>query len=358
MENKNVKIIQPVNYMFQDERWVKAWSICQGIGHKTIIFKTENLKCSVYQYPWHGGYMWYTGIGPSFDPNILSNFEKKLKISEEYFELLSEISKEAKKQKIVFLKLDLNDNFASFIDINDNNLQEFLKQRKYKTNIIASQLQFKEIAYLDLDILNKIENRKNSYELVEFVDFYQPLLAKFSKTRRQELGYVFKKYLNKKLTLNIEKTKENFEGFWKVHQVTSIRHNITTNSKEYCYKLLHEDFSRIIVGYDEMGEPCCGWYGLKLDESMIYLLGGNNEISMANQWQHMLHIKALNMAYNEGCKIYDFCGYSKGTGYGNYKDRFNPEIRSFVGPIDIIFKPLKYNLIFYIKKVKNILFNS
>lgn len=337
------------DYFLQSSTWTKAWETAQVGDHKIIDYIKGVFKSKIYQYPWHGGIMWYLAKGPV----IGEEFTIEGCTKEEFVEYLSGLYELAKKKKVKFLKLDLNDNITNFLGLDDKGMRLLLEDAKLNCNYSADSLQYTQCAILPLSTIPKIENYKE-LNLEQFVNIYEPLLRTFSKTRRYEMNKVFKKYLDKQITFKTDKSKETFDDFWKVHIATAERQNIATNPSDYNYRMLkNNDFVHILVGYDAEDKPCCGWYGVALGDTLTYLLGGNNDVSIKNQYQHMLHIQSLYYAYINDYKYYDFGGYDKNFGYGMYKDRFNPIIRTFLSPVDIIIDPISYNLYRLLKKIKN-----
>jgi lipid II:glycine glycyltransferase (peptidoglycan interpeptide bridge formation enzyme) len=333
------------NYFLQNKDWVDCWKSSQSKGHNIIPVISGNLHCYIYEYPWHHKKMWYIGKGPT-----IINDNLKVTVND-FKEFIISISQKAKLSKVVFVKLDINDLITNYLDLDFEVIIDLLKNNLgLNINADTSSLQYSKCAVLNLDCINK---SKLNITLEEFVTEAKPLFDGFSESRRLQLKKVYKKFKNGELTLDESKTKENFEAFWETHLNTSARQGLTTNSKEYNLKMLSEPFTRLLVGYDPNGVACCGWFGVVFGDTMVYLLGGNNEVSLKNNWQHMLHLKSFQIAINEGLKFYDFGGFDSTKGYGQYKTRFNPFIRSFVEPIDLIINNYYYQTFNVLRKIKS-----
>jgi SanA protein len=76
---------------------------------------------------------------------------------------------------------------------------------------------------------------------------------------------------------------------------------------------------------------------------MVYLYGGNTAISRKRHGQYLIHLAALYLATQEDTQFYDLGGYDSDKGYGQFKEGYKGALRSFLGPVDLVCRPLVYN---------------
>lgn len=338
-------------YFLQQTGWTKFWQSVNPAPHKTIQFTVSNelfeLSTTVYQYPWYFGQKyWYIAKGgvlknnENYEINNWNEIDIEA-LNELFWKLNNKIKNEAIVQGICYIKADWEEGLSNRLGF--DNLDNWLVF--YNSKFSGARLSHKIIQYLQTMTLDMNLIPEGKYfeidELEKFLEYSKPL---WNTTNSN-----VKRYTKKSLTLgwqiSTEKSDENFEAFWSVYSATKDRQAFVTQTKEYTRELFDQDFSRIIILRDDLGEPCCVWQGIVFCKTFVYLSGGNNQYSFDNYGQYLMHLVAVWMGYCEGMEVYDLGGYDKTKGFGRFKENYKGQIRTFLGDIDIPVNILKFKII-------------
>ncbi len=349
-----------MNYFLQTPEWMNFWIGYNKLNHRVHHFQEGSLLCYIQEYPWQlGTKFWYIPKAPVFT-------EQKSRLNQETIlqdldNLYSKITKQAKENGIIFIKNDFDDTLTNQLGIeNDQDLIQSLGELKSLSNLKlvpnTKKIQYLECTYCDISYLPKASPDQN---LQEFWDDNQSFWAKCNEQVRRYTRKSLKDYNQGLYTINTEKTTENFEAFWSVHRDTTLRQNFSTQPKDYLINFMNSDFGRIITVRDQSGVPMSVWLGVKIENTLYYILGGNSDIALKSRTQYLLQLAAVQLAKQEGCDYYDMGGYEAGSGYGQFKDGYKGIHREFLGPVDIVLDPIKYKAINLIsstaKSIKNLI---
>ena len=337
-------------YFLQTQEWLKFWKAASGTGHDYKYFEDANFFGYIYEYPWltnkWGQKFWYIPKGIICKDDIsnltLANFEK----------FLSLIIEAAKKQKIAYLKVDFDDETTHLLNITNNSELETALKDKFATriNFQTKPIQYLTCSYLNFTKLPKFENQDGLDQVFENTQsFWKSTSSQVKRYTKKILA----EYQQGNWAVSIEKNQANFEDFYKIHTETAARQNFPTQSRAYLKSFFDQNFSRVIIIRDNDNQAQCVWLGVCLNNALTYLLGGNTQVSLDNHVQYLLHLQALKICRVENIDIYDLGGHDSRLGYGQFKDRYNPTIRTFLGPVDIILQPNKYWLINTTIKIKD-----
>jgi len=351
------------NYFLQAEFWVDFWQTTNPSEHQYFTFEEElegfKISCFVYQYSWHLEQKFryiprFPGL--NFDPQIEPDLLKKLSLK-----LLQKIVLDCQQNDICFLKLDFEDQLASILDIQtESELKDFCQKNKQnlKVKTTTKKLQWNQTITLNLEplliqkekIISAIQDEQVSTE--KLADFFKTS-KDFWQTTNQNVRRYTKKVLDSNWQISIAKNEVNFEAFWQVYNLTKDRQQFHIYSREYFSKLFNKDQSRIVVLRNENQVIAC-WFGLVSDNTLTYLYGGNTPFSLENYGQYLLHLVAVNIAFDEDLQFYDLGGFDPAHGYAKFKENYKGNKRIFAGPIDIIFKTWTAAAIELLAKLRNI----
>ena len=325
-----------------------------------VFFQEGSLSCYIQEYPWQlGAKFWYIPKAPVFI-NSGGNIDR-VTILKDLDSLYARIAKQAKESGIVFIKNDFDDRLTNQLEIENNqDLNQALSQlttfSSLKLVSNTKKIQYLECTYCDISYLPKANPNRT---LQEFWDENLTFWAKCNEQVRRYTRKSLKDYNQGLYTINTEKTIENFEAFWSVHRDTTLRQNFSTQPKDYLIQFMNSGFGRIITIRDQNGEPMSVWMGVKMGDTLYYILGGNSDKALKSRTQYLLQLAAVQLAKIEDCKYYDMGGYEAGSGYGQFKDGYKGIHREFLGPIDIVLDPVKYKAINLVsitaKSIKNLI---
>jgi Acetyltransferase (GNAT) domain len=355
-------MIEHKPYFLQTEPWARFWKEVNPAGHNYFWYTTQigdyKLSTLIYDFPWFlGESFWYlpkfgilTGIGG--DINKWSQIDKAA-LSNLLQKHLSEILSNASKKQKSFVKCDLDDGLANALEIQTPlELAQYLNSfQKQKAVISPKKIQYLQTITLNLASVPKqteSENNEN-FDIENFaakdLSSYFEKSQEFWKTTNSNIRRYTKKVIDLEWKISISKSTQNFEDFWNVYNQTKDRQGFIIHPKSYVKALFDKPDSYIIVLKDSAGTPHCVWFGMKWNDALIYLYGGNTDYSFANYGQYLMHLTACFLATKLGLDYYDLGGYEPNTGYGKFKESYKAELRTFVGPIDIILKPIQYTSI-------------
>ncbi|MEI6728945.1 MAG: peptidoglycan bridge formation glycyltransferase FemA/FemB family protein [bacterium] len=374
-------------YFFQSQTWVNFAVQALGSKHEILKFTQSlpdsnlDLEVFVYQYPWHlKQNLWYIPRFPGFDidfttaynkisdsnnlnDSLLVELQNQLKTA--FTNLLKKILKQAKSTGITFLKLDFDDQICNILGITSNQeLLTFLKKQGVKLPVEISKkiIQYTGTMTLDLELVENVapENQTKQIGSLDFLteglkNFYEKN-SKYFLSWEKNTRRLTKHALDRNWQVSISKTKENFEGFYGLLKDTSIRQNFAVQPKNYLQSLFDKDFSRIIVLKDQQGEAQAAWFGIVTENTLTNLYAGNSQASLKDNGQYLMHLAAIKLGLDEKLKFYDMGGYNPKLSFGKFKDGYKGEVRSFLGPIDILIKPNRFKLSnFIVRLAKTIL---
>jgi len=331
-------------YFLQTKQWADFWATANKPNHQYFYFENEYFEAYVYEYPWYfGEKFWYVPKGPA---------TKKSFNKDNFKEFYNQILTAAKSQGITYIKWDFDESFTKSLEISSNpQLAKFILEidENYETRLSSKTLQFLITSTLEIEKLTYDKNPENQYSPERLGTFFNQNLDFWAVTNKNTRRCT-RKALQANWQISTEKTQENFEKFWTVYDETRKRQNFSTQSKDYTQQLFNQDFSRVIILSDENG-PQSVWFGIASEKTITYIYGGNTTDSFGKFGQYLAHLAALQMILLEGRVFYDFGGYDITKGYGKFKENYKGTIREFLGPIDILLKPLKFNLISFIIRI-------
>lgn len=338
-------------YFIQNQNWSSFWLAANPIAHKVHKIKVnEQIEpVLIYQYPWQFGQnFWY--LPRLFLPDNLSRAE----INNYLKSLFIKIKEESKKYNPIFLKIEIDDQLSKFLELySTKQLADYLQNNfDFKTKTDTKTIQYLQTITLDLQSLESIKTDDN-FSLESLTKFYQES-ASFWKNTNENVRRYTKKSLSQNWKIVTEKTDITFQEFYKVYNQTKDRQNFAIQTETYLKSLFNQEFSRIIILYDDNNQPQAVWFGTISEQTLTYLYGGNTAISFEKKGQYLLHLVAVKMAVNQGLIFYDLGGYNSKLGFGKFKENYKGILRNFVGPVDIIFRPAKYattNLIIKLGKL-------
>ena len=336
------------------------WIGYNKLNHRLNHFQEGSLSCYIQEYPWQlGTKFWYIPKAPVFSNSGINLDQGSILIDLD--NLYARITKQAKENGVVFIKNDFDDSLTNQLEIENNqDLNQVLSQLNTFSSLKlvsnTKKIQYLECTYCDISYLSKANPDRT---LQEFWDENLAFWAKCNEQVRRYTRKSLKDYNQGLYTINAEKTIENFEAFWSVHRDTTLRQNFSTQPKDYLIQFMHSGFGRIITIRDQNGEPMSVWMGVKVGDTLYYILGGNSDKALKSRTQYLLQLAAVQLAKIEDCKYYDMGGYEAGSGYGQFKDGYKGIHREFLGPIDIVLDPIKYKAINLVqstaKSIKNLL---
>ena len=338
-------------YFLQYQNWSTFWEDVNGGEHKVFTFeasyKNFTLKTLVYQYPWYFGQkFWYVakgGVLKNCETSETNNWDSVTgqDLEKLFWDLNQEIYTKAKANYICYIKLDWEESLTQKLELKSNlELLSFYKSEYSGAKISNKIIQYLQTMVLDISLIPQ----GKFFATDQLTNFYE-----YSKPLWNTTNSNVKRYTKKALTLDwqisTEKTDANFEAFWQVYTATKDRQAFVTQTKEYTRQLFDQDFSRIIILRNSVGEPCCVWQGIVFGNTFVYLSGGNNQYSFDNYGQYLIHLVAVWLGYCENLQVYDLGGYDKTKGFGKFKENYKGQIRTFLGDVDIPVANFKFGLI-------------
>jgi FemAB family len=299
-------------YFLQTEAWMNFWKKASGKSHNFESFECGGAsatleKIFVQEYPWYlGEKFWYL---PKVSVGIWN-------------EIRGQIVNRAKEKGVCFVKVDF-----------DGEKDKIIFEKEWR--VIWNS---KKIQYLTCSVCD-IQNEN-------FIDSCNEQVRRYTRK-------ILKDYEAGEYKISFEKTEKNFQAFWSVHFETAKRQSFSTQSKAYLNAMMLEDFGQIAIIRNKDDEPLSVFLGVKMDDTLYYILGGNTEIAMKNRVQYLLQDCVVKNARENGVRFYDMGGYEAGTGYSKFKDGYKGSIKQFVGPVDIVLKPIKYRVTNGLLKLKS-----
>ncbi len=339
-------------YFLQSQEWSDFWLEAMNNKHLKFLLESPNSKATfgawVYKYPWHLNQSFlYIPKGP-----ILTLHNKGvpkgelLKLFRTFcFRLVSA----AATHDVSFIKMDFDDKvMATFGLESESDLQDLMESvlaNDGQNNFPKCELKIntKTLQYLQTVVLDgaNMYNSSLGYSLETVREFYSQNSEFWSQTN-QNIRRYSKKSLKTEWEIVVDKSEEAFEGFWEVYRATSERQKFATHNKEYFQKLASKNFTHIALLKAE-GEVVSCWFGVQSGDTLTYLYGGNTEEGFKLKSQYMMHIIALKILADNKLRHYDLGGYDADKGFGKFKEGYRGDIRTFLGPVDIVIQPRKYS---------------
>ncbi len=244
-------------------------------------------------------------------------------------DVLTDAIQIAKRERIVFLKLELmleKIEYTNFIEhLEGWGLHRVRKEVQPQTTII-----------LDLT--------KREDELL--------------KTMHQKTRYNIRVAENKEFRIKnyeLRETSSVFEKFWELLKKTAQRDDFSSHAKEYYEKLLDLPIAKLFTA-ECQEEVIAANIILFYGDTAYYLHGASDYAYRSLMAPYLLHWETIKYAKERGCKSYDFWGIDeqKWPGVTRFKRGFGGREVHYVGSFDYIFQPLWYGLYNLRHKIKGI----
>jgi lipid II:glycine glycyltransferase (peptidoglycan interpeptide bridge formation enzyme) len=351
-------------YFLQTDKWADFWLSAHGTNHfyERIEYSTADISISayVYIYPWQLTQNFaYLPKGPLLIQLQKTTKPQLLKALRDFWLKVIEF---AKTKHCTFIKADFDDEFTDFLGIDSNDDIIEMLETTFAPN---GQVNFPKIEVVkDTKTIQFLQTMcckganlsipKGEYELNTLLDWYVENQEFWSQTNQNIRRYTKKSLTNTKFTITGEKSDEQFEKFWQVYDQTAKRQKFATHSKGY-FKLLYSKPEAHIITIKLEDEVVCVWFGYSFDNTLIYLYGGNTDKGLSSNAQYLMHVAALALMKRSNLNNYDLGGYDKEKGFGKFKEGYRGEIRTFLGPVDIVLESRKYHFTQrFIKTAKDI----
>lgn len=340
-------------YFLQAQEWSDFWIGAVNSSHEKFYleFKGDFATFSsyIYKYPWHLNQNFlYLPKGPiaTIDNKDVSQSDLVSDFRKFYHKLIAF----GLEHKATHLKLDFDDEVMKYFDVSSmERLQEFLydvQDHNSTPNTPKFELLMntKTVQYLKTMVLDtsSLQTRSKTVSPDAIRDFYDDNLD-YWYGKSQNVRRYTKKSIDNSWQIQTQKNSETFDSFWSIYEATSIRQGFAIHSKDYFEKLFAENFTHTILLQDEYGTAMSTWLAVESGNSIVYLYGGNTQPAFKIYAQYMMHITALKLIVDKGIKYYDLGGYDETKGFGKFKKGYRGDIRTFLGPVDIILKPSKYS---------------
>jgi lipid II:glycine glycyltransferase (peptidoglycan interpeptide bridge formation enzyme) len=181
-----------------------------------------------------------------------------------------------------------------------------------------------------------------NYEISNLLTWFHENSEFWAQTNQNIRRYTKKSLTDNRFTIKVDDKETGFEEFWKVYESTAKRQKFATHPRSY-FELLHSKPEAHIITISLEQQVVCVWFGYSFNDTLIYLYGGNTEDGLANKAQYLMHVAALALMRKLGLTNYDLGGYDKEKGFGKFKEGYRGDIRTFLGPIDIVLEQRKYH---------------
>lgn len=269
---------------------------------------------------------WYLPRGPV----LISDTEKERREALDF--LMENLVQEAKKERVVFLRMDPAEERGAENDFIKSGLRH-----------IKGSVQPKDTLALDL--------KKSEEEI----------LGEMKQKTRYNIRLAEKKGVE---ISSEELTEEGFESFWKLISETSERDNIVSHGRDYYYNLLKE-----LQG--ELGALKSCLYFAKYQEKVvasnivlffgdyaIYLHGASSNEHRNVMAPYLLQWRQIQDAKSRGCAFYDFWGITvndenpRWRGITKFKEGFGGRVVRYVGVYEKPINAFAYTLYAFFKKMR------
>lgn len=319
-----------INFL-QTKEWQGFWLTANDSNSHKIL-DIQNQK--VYEYPWYFGYkFWYL-------PRTNLDFENQKDV--DTFNLIYQKAKT--ESKVAFLQFGLNfENYANY-ETPKSFVQKFETDFELKLNSARKNLQWLETTVLLTEKINFDENQKDTtpeLQLANIKHFWE-INQVFFKERNENIRRYTKRSLDQGWKIDSQKVGENFEKFYKLMKQTAQRQKFFLHSKKYYKTLFDQEFSYLFLLLDENGEPQSCWFGICLEDTLVYLYGANTEIGLQKKAQYLDHLVALYLAKKLGAKKYDLGGLGENKGYSKFKLNYHGELEKYFGEWELVTSKMPY----------------
>ena len=336
----------------QTAAWAEFWQEAMEEKHSYHLVEFENdtakISAYLYQYPWHLNQCFlYLPKGPVWIQKQKSAPALMIKTLREFW---YEVVQVASENECTYIKADFDEQIFGILGVEDNEtLLELLEtiqspDGRKKFPKIELRGETKSIQYLQTMVLDTESVKTASpatYTVAALRKFYEDNPEFWARTNQNIRRYT-KKTLKGDWEITVGSQESNFEDFWQVYQDTAKRQNFATHDRAYFAALAEKDFSHVITLGQE-GEVQCVWFGVASGDTLTYLYGGNTESALKSKAQYLMHVAALRLLKDLGLRYYDLGGYDADKGFGKFKEGYRGEIRTFLGPVDVVLESRKYD---------------
>jgi lipid II:glycine glycyltransferase (peptidoglycan interpeptide bridge formation enzyme) len=341
-----------IKYFYQTQEWREFFLKANSSLHDVHDIDFLGFNFQIFEYPLYAKQnFWYIPRGFGQQNNIDS---PKLLELLTYLKVLAQQNND-----IVFIKFEIEDIYYNHSDENINSFQflkEFLtnKHIQKSENIVISNRQIQYLSTIILDLSNLQVSKANDLTLEALSQLYEQNTDWFCQNLDKRTRYGTKQALSKNWNISSLKTKSNFDKFYDLLADTAIRQGFNIHSYQYLKTLFEMDFSRFFVLFDNNAEIKAGWMGVNIEGVYYNLFGANSQYSRDNYGQYLSHLLAIYLAKTEDVKYYDLGGLDNKSGFDLFKKGYKGQVINWLGPYDLILKPLKYNLYNQMREIKNL----
>ena len=242
---------------------------------------------------------WYFPRGPIFKSDLEVESKKKI---------LNLLKLEAKKKRVVFLRLEFADHTLS----KDN----FLKKTK--------DVQPSKTVFIDL--------KKDLSEILADM--------------KQKTRYNIRLAEKKGVLIGEESNKEKaFANFWDLIRQTAVRDNFSIHDRDYYYNLIKSGDKNIKI-FEASYENQIIASGIFCfhDNCVSYLHGASSDNQRNIMSPYLLHFYLIKLSKELGFSFYDFYGVDdfKWPGVSRFKKGFGGEMFGYPGTFDLIVNNFLY----------------
>ncbi|MEA3449897.1 MAG: peptidoglycan bridge formation glycyltransferase FemA/FemB family protein [Patescibacteria group bacterium] len=238
-------------------------------------------------------------------------------LNKEQVELVfKEIKKIAKKEKILFFRLDLNKNL------------------KFK----ILNFKFKKTIHVQPEKTLILNISRSGEELLQ---------SMHKKTR-----YNIRLAEKKGVTVR-QASEADFNVWWNIMKETKERDNFRLYSKEHYKKMLKINIIKLYIA-EFQEKIIAGNIIASFGDMATYVHGASSNKYRNVMAPYLLQWEAIKIAKEQGCKCYDFYGIDedKWPGVTRFKQGFSGEEIIYPGTFDLIYYDFYYNLYQLLRKIR------
>jgi lipid II:glycine glycyltransferase (peptidoglycan interpeptide bridge formation enzyme) len=328
--------------------WAEIWLKSKGQPHTYFVFESQGLRLIVYQYPLIRDQVFW----------LINSFGQLLDIpvNADHLTLVMQdlVSQAKSKKNVVFVKTYFNPDFVESIfesitnvdnSKNDSVLVSFLA-RSVICKVIKPKINMQNNSTILLDLTTISRAQSESFD--ETFD-YQSDLGRFmdySKNFWSKTSTNVRRYSKKSLQQGwkIEVDEDNFEAAFDLLEKKSKELNFFLHSRDIVRTVVNSECGHLICIKNSSGEICGCWVGIGIENTMLYWYGANNQQSLDQYGQYLMHLTAIALASKLGCQLYDLGGYSPTLGFGKFKELYKGRIFEPYGDYDFVIKSGYYRL--------------
>jgi len=178
----------------------------------------------------------------------------------------------------------------------------------------------------------------------------------------QKTRYNIRLAEKKGVTVRVGQTKEDFEKFWQLCEVTSGRDKFKSHVKNYYKgifdKLVPSGFTKIYLAEFE-GRALAANMVYSFGDMATYVHGASSSDNRNLMAPHLLQWRQIQDAINDGYKHYDFWGVAPDdskeqnwAGITRFKKGFGGQGISYLGTYNLILNKFWYRIYKIVKKIK------